>query len=100
MESVNQAECLTDDEVVQSLAEHLPEGQRTQQHLEKLVTSAQLRHQLDVFSSALRSGQLDLAHFGLEGQVTGQLDIIALMLLLSLERQLILSSCTCLTHVN
>lgn len=58
-----------DSEVVQSLAEHLPEGQRTQQHLEKLITSAQLRHQLDIFSSALRSGQLDLAHFGLQGQV-------------------------------
>lgn len=54
---------------MQTLAEHLPEGQRTQKDLEKLVTSAQFRHQLDVFSSALRSGQLDLSHFGLDGQV-------------------------------
>ncbi|KAK9832151.1 hypothetical protein WJX74_000770 [Apatococcus lobatus] len=67
---------LQDPTILQILAEHLPEGQRTQQDLENLVTSAQFRHQLDVFSSALRSGQLDLSHFGLDSQGSSVLDFL------------------------
>ena len=51
--------------MLDALAPHLPEGQRTQAGLEAMVASAQFREQVDRFSHHLTSGALDLAHFGL-----------------------------------
>ena len=45
-----------------------PEEHRTQEALEALVVSAQFRAQLDVFGTALQSGQLELAQFGLQAE--------------------------------
>ena len=57
------------DEIVERLSQHAPAGHRARgrEGVEELASSAQLRSQADAFSSALTSGELDLAHFGLRG---------------------------------
>ncbi|KAK9809199.1 hypothetical protein WJX72_011241 [[Myrmecia] bisecta] len=68
---------LSEPGVLERLAPHLPEEHRTAAALREVATSAQFRHQLDVFSSALQSGQLDLAQFGLgQGQGFSVVDFL------------------------
>ena len=45
--------------------QHLPEEHRSTQDLEELVRTPQFQNQLERFSHALQSGQMDLAQFGL-----------------------------------
>ena len=45
--------------------EHLPEEHRGTQDLEELLRTPQFQNQLERFSAALQSGQMDLAQFGL-----------------------------------
>jgi hypothetical protein len=61
--------CLVLDQVLDRLADHLPEGQRSQQDLRSLAHSPHFQQQLAAFSSALQTGQLDLAQFGLQAEV-------------------------------
>ncbi|KAL0020885.1 hypothetical protein WJX77_006881 [Trebouxia sp. C0004] len=52
--------------MLEHLAEHLPEEHRNMQGLLAVATSPQWRHQLDIFSHALQTGQLDVSAFGLQ----------------------------------
>lgn len=52
--------------MLEHLAEHLPEEHRNMQGLLAVATSSQWRHQLDIFSHALQTGQLDVSAFGLQ----------------------------------
>jgi 26S proteasome regulatory subunit N13 len=56
---------LRSDDVRSRLLEHLPEEHRSTQDLEELVRTPQFQSQLERFSHALQSGQMDLAQFGL-----------------------------------
>ncbi|WVZ99826.1 hypothetical protein U9M48_045068 [Paspalum notatum var. saurae] len=47
-------------------ASHLPEGSWTPNDIIELLQSAPLRQQLDAFTHVLRSGQIDLAQFGVD----------------------------------
>ena len=58
-------EMLRDGDVRQRLMEHLPEEHRSTQDLEELLRTPQFQSQLERFSHALQSGQMDLAQFGL-----------------------------------
>ncbi|DBA85473.1 TPA: hypothetical protein ACH3X2_000421 [Trebouxia sp. C0005] len=52
--------------MLEHLAEHLPEEHRNMQGLLAVASSSQWRHQLDIFSHALQTGQLDVSAFGLQ----------------------------------
>ena len=58
------------DAIVERLSQHAPAGHRARgrEGVEDLASSAQFRSQADALSSALTSGELDLAHFGLRAQ--------------------------------
>eukprot|EP00879_Flechtneria_rotunda_P009097 GHRR01009524.1.p2 GENE.GHRR01009524.1~~GHRR01009524.1.p2 ORF type:complete len:343 (+),score=129.10 GHRR01009524.1:333-1361(+) len=56
---------LQDPEVLERLSAYLPEEQRSRESLITLARSPQFQQQLATFSSALQTGQLDLAQFGL-----------------------------------
>ena len=56
---------LSSEGVQTRLAEYLPVEHRTPRALRELVTSTQFSAQLQSFSRALQSGQVDLAQFGL-----------------------------------
>lgn len=58
-------ELLRSEDVRQRLMEHLPEEHRSTQDLEELLRTPQFQSQLERFSHALQSGQMDLAQFGL-----------------------------------
>ena len=55
-------------DMLERLAPHMPEEQRSAEQLALLLQSPQLRRQLDQFHAALVSGQLDLRHFGLDAE--------------------------------
>ena len=46
--------------------EYLPEEHRETQDLEELIRTPQFRSQLETFSQALQSGEMDMAQFGLK----------------------------------
>ena len=46
--------------------EYLPEEHRKTQDLEELIRTPQFRSQLETFSQALQSGEMDMAQFGLK----------------------------------
>lgn len=56
---------LRSEDVRARLLEHLPEEHRGTQDLEELLRTPQFQNQLERFSAALQSGQMDLAQFGL-----------------------------------
>ena len=56
---------LRDDAVRARLAEFLPDAHRGSENLESLLRTPQFQSQLERFSAALQSGQMDLAQFGL-----------------------------------
>ena len=56
---------LRSDDVRGRLTQHLPEEHRSTQDLEELMRTPQFQNQLERFSHALQSGQMDLAQFGL-----------------------------------
>ncbi|CAL4902456.1 unnamed protein product [Urochloa decumbens] len=51
---------------IEQLASHLPEGSWTPSEILDLLQSPPLRQQLDAFTHVLRSGQVDLAQFGVD----------------------------------
>ena len=57
---------LRGEDVRARLMEHLPEEHRDSQDLEELLRTPQFQSQLERFSAALTSGQMDLAQFGLQ----------------------------------
>ena len=57
---------LDNPEVQEQVRPYLPEEHRGAEDITRLATSPQFREQLEVFSRALQSGQLDLQQFGLE----------------------------------
>ncbi|WVZ99825.1 hypothetical protein U9M48_045068 [Paspalum notatum var. saurae] len=57
---------LNDSLPIEQLASHLPEGSWTPNDIIELLQSAPLRQQLDAFTHVLRSGQIDLAQFGVD----------------------------------
>ena len=57
---------LRDDAIRGRLLEYLPEEHRDTQDLEDLIRTPQFRSQLESFSHALQSGEMDLAQFGLK----------------------------------
>lgn len=57
---------LRDDAIRGRLLEYLPEEHRETQDLEDLIRTPQFRSQLESFSHALQSGEMDLAQFGLK----------------------------------
>ena len=48
------------------MLEYLPEEHRETQDLQELVRTPQFRSQLESFSQALQSGEMDMAQFGLK----------------------------------
>lgn len=56
---------LRDEDVRNRLLEFLPEENRATQNLEELLRTPQFQSQLERFSAALQSGQMDLTQFGL-----------------------------------
>lgn len=59
------APLLRSDDVRSRLLQHLPEEHRSTQDLEELIRTPQFQNQLERFSHALQSGQMDMAQFGL-----------------------------------
>jgi len=51
---------------IEQLASHLPEGSWTPADILELLQSPPLRQQLDAFTHVLRTGQIDLAQFGVD----------------------------------
>lgn len=51
---------------IEQLASHLPEGSWTPGDIAELLQSPPLRQQLDAFTHVLRTGQIDLAQFGVD----------------------------------
>ena len=64
---------LRDEQIRGRLLQYLPEEHRETQDLEELIRTPQFRSQLETFSQALQSGEMDMAQFGL-GQ-TGVADL-------------------------
>jgi hypothetical protein len=62
----NVGEMLRNDDVRARLAEHLPDEHKSSQDLEELLRTPQFQNQLERFSAALQSGQMDLSQFGLD----------------------------------
>lgn len=62
----NVGEMLRNDDVHARLAEHLPDEHKSSQDLEELLRTPQFQNQLERFSAALQSGQMDLSQFGLD----------------------------------
>ena len=58
---------LRDENVRARLAEFLPDAHRGSENLEALMRTPQFQSQLERFSAALQSGQMDLTQFGLRG---------------------------------
>mmetsp|Transcript_36489 Transcript_36489/g.65263 ORF Transcript_36489/g.65263 Transcript_36489/m.65263 type:complete len:306 (-) Transcript_36489:360-1277(-) len=56
------------DDLLQRLGEFLPEEHRNFQGLMDMAHSPQFHQQIETFSHALQTGQLDLAQFGLDAQ--------------------------------
>jgi len=56
-------------QVLERLGQHLPEEHRSVAELRQLARSAQFQQQLQAFSGALQTGQLDLSQFGLRAEV-------------------------------
>ena len=56
---------LRDESFRERLLEFLPEEHREKENLEELLRTPQFQSQLERFSAALQSGQMDLAQFGL-----------------------------------
>ena len=59
---------LRNKEVRDRLLEHLPEEHRESADLEELIQTPQFKSQLERFSDALKSGQMDLSQFGLKAE--------------------------------
>ena len=57
---------LRDETIRGRLLEYLPEEHRETQDLQELVRTPQFRSQLESFSQALQSGEMDMAQFGLK----------------------------------
>lgn len=57
---------LRDENIRGRLLEYLPEEHRETQDLQELVRTPQFRSQLESFSQALQSGEMDMAQFGLK----------------------------------
>ncbi|GAQ79096.1 26S Proteasom Rpn13 [Klebsormidium nitens] len=57
---------LNNPTIQERLAPHLPESLRTPQEMRELVQSPQFQQQVETFSSALQSGQMDLSQFGID----------------------------------
>lgn len=57
---------LRDEQIRGRLLEYLPEEHRETQDLEELIRTPQFRSQLETFSQALQSGEMDMAQFGLK----------------------------------
>ncbi|KAI7839776.1 hypothetical protein COHA_006576 [Chlorella ohadii] len=67
---------LASEEMVARLAPYLPEEHRSAAAIRELVSTPQFRHQLDLFSHALMTGQLDTSQFGLPAGGFGVLDFL------------------------
>ncbi|PRW33310.1 adhesion molecule [Chlorella sorokiniana] len=67
---------LASDDMVARLAPYLPEEHRSAAAIRELVSTPQFRHQLDLFSHALMTGQLDTSQFGLPAGGFGVLDFL------------------------
>ena len=59
---------LRNKEVRDRLLVHLPEEHRETADLEELIQTPQFKSQLERFSEALQSGQMDLGQFGLKSE--------------------------------
>eukprot|EP00877_Chromochloris_zofingiensis_P010437 jgi/Chrzof1/5647/Cz16g10040.t1 len=82
------APLLQDPEVVSRLAPYLPEEHRSPESLRDLARSPQFQQQLHTFSTALQTGQLDLAQFGLQARGFSVADFLAaIQELVDRERQ-------------
>ncbi|XP_066366591.1 26S proteasome regulatory subunit RPN13-like isoform X1 [Miscanthus floridulus] len=57
---------LIENLLIEQLASHLPEGSWTPGDIVELLQSPPLRQQLDAFTHVLRTGQIDLAQFGVD----------------------------------
>ncbi|GIL74337.1 hypothetical protein Vretimale_2068 [Volvox reticuliferus] len=68
---------LRDPTVLEVLAPHLPEEHRTTEALVTLAHSPQFQQQLNTFSTALQTGQLDLSQFGLRAAGYSVADFLA-----------------------
>lgn len=64
---------LRDEQIRGRLLEYLPEEHRETQDLEELIRTPQFRSQLETFSQALQSGEMDMSQFGL--RQTGVADL-------------------------
>ncbi|EFN51190.1 hypothetical protein CHLNCDRAFT_141354 [Chlorella variabilis] len=71
------APLLRSPDMVQRLAPFLPEEHRSADAISELVSTPQFRHQLDLFSHALMTGQLDASQFGLPPGGYGVLEFLA-----------------------
>lgn len=75
-------------QVVSRLAPYLPEEHRSPESLRDLARSPQFQQQLHTFSTALQTGQLDLAQFGLQARGFSVADFLAaIQELVDRERQ-------------
>lgn len=55
--------------LVTELSSFLPEQHRSLDHMIQIIHSPQFKHQVEVLSNALASGEIDASHFGLRGVV-------------------------------
>lgn len=67
---------LKDPDMLERLSPYLPEEHRNQAALMELAGSPQFKQQLNTFSVALQTGQLDLTQLGLEAKVGGRWGVL------------------------
>ncbi|GMH33173.1 hypothetical protein BSKO_01007 [Bryopsis sp. KO-2023] len=67
---------LTDPDMLEKLASHLPEEHRNQEALLELAQSPQFLQQLKTFGMALQTGQLDLATLGIRAEGFSVVDFL------------------------
>jgi 26S proteasome regulatory subunit N13 len=65
------APLLNNTTLVERLAPYLPEEHRTPEAMAEIINSPQFKHQLDVLTQALATGQIDTSHFGLGSAAFG-----------------------------
>jgi len=68
---------LSDPDMLERLAPYLPEEHRSQGALLELAQSPQFQQQLNTFSMALQTGQLDLEQLGLEAKGFSVIDFLS-----------------------
>lgn len=70
------ASFLSDPDMLDRLASHLPEQHRNKEALLELAQSPQFHHQLKTFGLALQTGQLDLATLGIRAEGFSVVDFL------------------------